>query len=126
MTFQFQGNNYANEHEMRRRFHHQLFSCRSDFEETRRMSSFFKNPTTHGLSFTKVTSRHVFILKIIVYYYDKIASEGEGRKPSSDRQKYIVESEFALLGILSKTMSNNIFLFRFQWTTRMQAEIINV
>ena len=59
-------------------------------------------------------------------HYDKIASEGEGRKPSSDRQKYIVESEFALLGILSKTMSNNIFLFRFQWTTRMQAEIINI
>ena len=61
-----------------------------------------------------------------VYYYDKIASEGEGHKPSSDRQKYIVESEFALLGILSKTMSNNIFLSRFQWTTRMEAEIINV
>ena len=34
--------------------------------------------------------------------YDKIASEGEGRKPSSDRQKYIAESEFALLGILSE------------------------
>ena len=59
-------------------------------------------------------------------YYNKIASEGEGRKPSSDRQKYIVESKFALLGILSKTMSNNIFLFRFQWTTLMEAGIINV
>ena len=66
----------------------------------------------------------VFILKMTVYYYDKIASEGEGRKPSCEQ--YIVESEFALLGILSKTISNNIFLFRFQWTTRMQAEIINV
>ena len=59
-------------------------------------------------------------------YYNKIASEGEGHKPSSDRQKYIVETKFALLGILSETMSNNIFLFRVQWTTRMQAEIINV
>ena len=28
---------------MRGRFHHQLFSCRSDFEETRRVSL---NPTT--------------------------------------------------------------------------------
>ena len=86
----------------------------------------FKNPTTHGLSLRKSHRDDVFILKTTVYYYDKIASEGEGRKPSSDRQKYIVESEFALLGILSKTMSNSIFLFRFQWTTWMQAEIINV
>ena len=59
-------------------------------------------------------------------YYDRIASEGEGCKPSSDRQKNIVESEFALLGILSETMSNNIFLCRLQWTTGMQAGIINV
>ena len=41
MIFQFQGNNYANEHEMQGRFHHQRVSCRLDFEETRRMSSFF-------------------------------------------------------------------------------------
>ena len=53
-------------------------------------------------------------------------SEGEGRKPSSELEKYIVESEFVLLGILSKTMSNDTFLFRFQWATRMQAEIIYV
>ena len=53
-------------------------------------------------------------------------SEGEGRKPSSEREKYIVESEFALLGILLKRMSNDTFLFSFQWTTQMQAEIINV
>ena len=32
----------------------------------------------------------------------KIASEGEGRKPSSNREQFIAESEFALLGILSK------------------------
>ena len=31
---------------MRGRFHHQRISCRSDFEETRRMSSFLQNPTT--------------------------------------------------------------------------------
>ena len=49
MTFRFQRNNYANEPEMRGRFHHQPFSCSSDFEETRRVSSFFKNPTTHAL-----------------------------------------------------------------------------
>ena len=41
MTFQFQGNNYANENGKWGRFHHQRVSCRSDFEETRRMSSFF-------------------------------------------------------------------------------------
>ena len=28
---------------MRRRFHHQPFSCSSDFEETRHVSSFFKS-----------------------------------------------------------------------------------
>ena len=37
-------------------------------------------------------------------YYDKIASKGEGRKPSSEREKYIAESELALLGILSKNV----------------------
>ena len=42
----------------------------------------------------------IFISETTVYYYDKIASEGEGHKPSSDQQRYIVESEFALLGIL--------------------------
>ena len=34
----------------------------------------------------------------------KIASKGEGRKPSSNREKYIAESEFALLGIPSKNV----------------------
>ena len=34
-----------------------------------------------------------------------------GISPSSDWQKYIAESEFALLGILYKTMSNDTFLF---------------
>ena len=44
----------------------------------------------------------------------KIASEGEGRKPSSDREKYIAESEFALLGILSKQRLIIYFYFSFQ------------
>ena len=42
----------------------------------------------------------VFILKTTVYYYDKIASEGEGCKPS--HEQYIAESEFVLLGIFQK------------------------
>ena len=122
MTFQFQGNNYANEHEMRERFHHQRVSCRSDFKETRRVSL---SPTTpFAFVLRKLSSRRFLLFLIDIS--TKIASEGEGRKPSSDRQKYIVESEFALLGILSKRMSNDTFLFRFQWTTQMQAEIINV
>ena len=33
-------------------------------------------------------------------YYDKIAAEGEGRKPDSDRQKFVAESELAILSIL--------------------------
>ena len=60
------------------------------------------NPTTLGLSLAKVTSRQHFYCFFFFDYYDKIAAEGEGRKPSSDRQKYIAESEFALLSILSK------------------------
>ena len=35
-------------------------------------------------------------------YYDKIAAEGEGRKPDLDRQKFIVESKLAILSILYK------------------------
>ena len=38
----------------------------------------------------------------MILNYDKIASAGEGRKPNSDREKYIAESELALLSILSK------------------------
>ena len=99
MTFQFQGNNYANEHEMQGQFHHQLFSCRSDFEETGRVSL---NPTTLLVLACESYIETTFYCLTTVYYYDKIASEGKGSKPSSDREKYIAESEFALLGILSK------------------------
>ena len=33
-------------------------------------------------------------------YYDKIAAEIEGHKPDSDRQKFVAESELAILSIL--------------------------
>ena len=35
-------------------------------------------------------------------YYDKIAAEGEGRKPDLDRQKFVAESQLAILSILYK------------------------
>ena len=35
-----------------------------------------------------------------LHYYDKIAAKGEGRKPDSDRQKFVAESELAILSIL--------------------------
>ena len=40
-----------------------------------------------------------------IFLTQKIASEGEGRKPSSDRNKNVAESEFALLGILSNNVN---------------------
>ena len=53
--------------------------------------------------FAKVTSRQRFIAyQPFSITNIKIASEGEGRKPSSSREQFIAESEFALLGILSK------------------------
>ena len=33
-------------------------------------------------------------------YCDKTAAEGEGHKPDSDRQKFVAESELAILSIL--------------------------
>ena len=55
----------------------------------------------------KVTSRRqlviaVFVLKVNFFFPFKIAAKGEGCKPDLDRQRYIAESELALLGILSK------------------------
>ena len=46
------------------------------------------------------TRQHVFSKLPINSEYFKIAAPGEGRKPS--REEYVAESEFALLGILSK------------------------
>ena len=43
--------------------------------------------------------RQHILLKLPAKYF-KIATSGEGRKPN--REQYIAESEFALLGILSK------------------------
>ena len=52
---------------------------------------------------TKVTTRRRFIVyQPFSITNIKIASEGEGHKPSSNREQFIAESEFALLGILSK------------------------
>ena len=65
-----------------------------------------KNPTT-PLAFVlrKLLRDDIFIVyKLFSIITTKIASEGEGCKPSSDREKYIAESEFALLGILSKNV----------------------
>ena len=45
-NFQFQGNNYANEPEMRGRFHHQRVSCRSDLKRQDVCQVSSKNPTT--------------------------------------------------------------------------------
>ena len=50
------------------------------------------------------TIKRLFDIYIFFFFDTKIASEGEGRKPSSDRDKYVAESEFALLGILSKNV----------------------
>ena len=90
---------------MRRRFHHQPFSCSSDFEETRRVSSFFKSYNygtfaceSYLQDNTSLAIFAVFVLKAKFSF--KIAVPGEGRKPS--HEQYIVESDFALLGILSK------------------------
>ena len=52
--------------------------------------------------FAKVTSRRLYLFERFSITNIKIASEGEGRKPSSSREQFIAESEFALLGILSK------------------------
>ena len=54
--------------------------------------------------------QHIFCQ--ITGEYFKIATSGEGRKPN--REQYIAESEFALLGILFKRVSNDAFLCRFQ------------
>ena len=44
--------------------------------------------------------QHVFGKLLVNTEYFKIAAPGEGHKPS--REQYVAESEFALLGILSK------------------------
>ena len=115
MTFRFQRNNYANEHETRRRFHHQHFSCSSDLEETRHVSSFFKSYNSRTFSCESYlqdnTSLAIFVVFVLKAKFSfKIAAPGEGRKPSCEQ--YIAESEFALLGILSKQCLMIHFYFR--------------
>ena len=110
---------------MQGQFHHQLFSCRSDFKETRRVS--LKSYNSLAFVLRKLSSRHFYYFLLTVYYYDKIASEGEGCKPSSDRQKYIAESEFALSWVsFQKECLMIYFYLDSSGATWMEAEIINV
>ena len=76
--------------------------------------SFKKSYNSFSFRLRKLHRHDVFILKRFYSFCDKIAYEGEGHKPSSEREKYIVESEFALLGILSKQCIMIYFYFRFQ------------
>ena len=68
------------------------------------MSSFFKsyNSTFACESYLQdITSLAIFVVFVLKAKFSfKIAAQGEGRKPSCEQ--YIAESEFALLGILSK------------------------
>ena len=50
----------------------------------------------------KVASRRQLDRITVVRQHNKIAASGEGRKPELDRQKYVVESELAILSILYK------------------------
>ena len=53
-------------------------------------------------SFSTFLSRRQLDHITVVQHHDKIAASGEGRKPDLDRQKYMVESELAILSILYK------------------------
>ena len=71
------------------------------------MSSFFKSYNSQTFACksylqdnTNLVIFVVFVLKVKFSF--KIAAKGEGHKPNLDRQKFVAESEFALLGILSK------------------------
>ena len=83
-------------------------------------------PTTLRLSFLrKVTTRRRFIINCFKFL-TKIAFKGEGRKPSSDREKYVAESELALLSILYKLIIMIYFFHRIAVSnTDKGAEIIN-
>ena len=57
-------------------------------------------------------------------HHNKIAASGEGHKPELDRQKYLVESELAILSILYKLI---IIIFRQDFSeSDEEAELINV
>ena len=88
------------------RFHHQRVSCRSDFKATRRV--LFKSYNSLTFACQRLLRDNDFFLLLTlfdIFLTQIIASEGEGRKPSSDRDKYVAESEFALLGILSNNVN---------------------
>ena len=106
---------------MWRRLHHQIFSCSWDFEEVRPVSNHLLNLTTTAWllwrTCTRVTSRRHLAYITLDRHYDKIAAEGEGHKPNLDRQKFVAESEIAILSILYKINNYNFFT-GFQWRWR--------
>ena len=74
---------------MQRRLHRQPFSCSSDFEETRRVSRFFKSYNSRTFTCESYLQDNmslaifaVFVLKAKFSF--KIAARGEGRKPSRE------------------------------------------
>ena len=83
------------------------------------------NPTTPLAFACESYIETAFLFFNVCWYYDKIASAGEGHKPSSNRQKYIAESEFALLSILYKLI---IIIYFPQGCSEEdeEAELINV
>ena len=65
------------------------------------MSCFFKFYNSFDFRLRKLLLDNVFTV-FFYDYYDKIAAEGEGCKPDLDRQKFVAESELAILSILYK------------------------
>ena len=45
---------------------------------------------------------NVWLTLHLYRHYDKIAAEGEGHKPNSDRQKFVAKNKLAILSILCK------------------------
>ena len=88
------------------------------------MSCFFK--FYNSLQFMKVscaTRQHVFSRLSInsEFFLFKIVAPGEGRKPS--REEYVA---VCFVRYPFERISNDTFPFRFQWTTRKEAELINI
>ena len=91
-------------------FHHQLFSCRSDFEEARPRSSFlFKSYNSCEVCVSRLFLQDDMFINIFdKCFCFKIAAPGEERKPN--RKAYVVESEFAFLSILSKILIIHFYI----------------
>ena len=50
----------------------------------------------------------------VLHHDKKIAASGEGHKPNPDKQRFVAESEFVLLGILSEQCLIIYFYCSFQ------------